>query len=130
MFVNIGVSTTIPSDLVELEYIESTGTQYIDTGYKPNQDTRISTIADFPSSGTAWRWLYGGRASAGSNSLGFLRADNNAYRFDYANSINTLTTKLTGKFTIDSNKNKCYINNELVFTATYTTFASPANIYI
>lgn len=24
-----------------LEYIESTGTQYIDTGFKPNQDTRI-----------------------------------------------------------------------------------------
>lgn len=130
MFVNIGVSTTIPSDLVELEYIESTGTQYIDTGYKPNQDTRISTTADFPSSGAAWRWLYGGRASANSNSLGFLRTDGNAYRFDYANSINTLTTKLTGKFTIDSNKNKCYINNELVFTATYTTFASPVNIYI
>ena len=130
MFVNIGVSSSIPSELVELEYIESTGTQYIDTGFKPNQDTRISTTADFPSSGTAWRWLYGGRTSANSNSLGFLRADNNAYRFDYASSINTLTTKLTGKFIIDSNKNKCYINNELVFTATYTPFTSSANIYI
>lgn len=27
----------------EIEYIESTGTQYIDTGFKPNQDTRVVT---------------------------------------------------------------------------------------
>lgn len=41
MFVNTGISTTVPSGLVELEYIESTGTQYIDTGFKPNQNTRV-----------------------------------------------------------------------------------------
>ena len=79
-------------------------------------------------SGTAW--LYGGRTSAGSNSLGFLCEGGNHYRFDYASSINELATKPTGKFTIDSDKNKCYINGELVFTATYTKFTSPVNMYI
>ena len=38
MFVNTGANTTIPSGLVELEYIQSSGTQYIDTGLKPTQD--------------------------------------------------------------------------------------------
>lgn len=38
MFINTGISTTIPSGLVELEYIKSSGTQYIDTGLKPTQD--------------------------------------------------------------------------------------------
>lgn len=38
MFVNTGASTTVPSGLVELEYIQSSGTQYIDTGLKPTQD--------------------------------------------------------------------------------------------
>ena len=128
MFVNIGVNSSIPSELVELEYIESTGTQYIDTGFKPNQDTRISITVDFPRSGTTW--LYGGRTSAGSNSFGFLCLNGQIYRFDYASSMNELTIKPTGKFTIDSNKNKCYINGELVFTTTYTTFASPVNMYI
>lgn len=128
MFVNIGVNSSIPSELVELEYIESTGTQYIDTGFKPNQDTRISITVDFPRSGTTW--LYGGRTSAGSNSFGFLCLNGQIYRFDYASSMNELTIKPTGKFTIDSNKNKCYINGELAFTATYTTFASPVNMYI
>lgn len=128
MFVNTGVSTTIPSDLVELEYIESTGTQYIDTGFKPNQDTRISITVDFPRSSTTW--LYGGRTAAGSNSFGFLCLNGNTYRFDYASSMNELTAKPTGKFILDSNKNKCYINNELIFTTTYKTFTSPVSMYI
>ena len=118
----------LPSGYTELEYVQSSGTQYIDTGFKPNQDTKISITVDFPLSGTTW--LYGCRTSAQLNKLGFLCIAGNAYRFDYASSANTLTTKPTGKFTIDSDKNKCYINGELVFTATYTTFASPVNMYI
>lgn len=119
---------TLPSGYTQLEYIQSSGSQYINAGFKPNQDTKISITVDFPLSGTTW--LYGGRTSAGSNSLGFLCESGSRYRFDYASSTNALATKPTGKFTIDSDKNKCYINGELVFTATYTTFASPVNMYI
>ena len=118
----------LPDGYTQLEYIQSSGSQYINTGFKPNQDTKISITVDFPLSGTTW--LYGGRTSAGSNSLGFLCEGGNHYRFDYASSINELATKPTGKFTIDSDKNKCYINGELAFTATYKTFASPVNMYI
>lgn len=32
---------SLPSGYTRLEYIESTGTQYIDTGFKPNQNTRV-----------------------------------------------------------------------------------------
>ena len=35
----------MPSGYTEVEYIESTGTQYIDTGFTPNQDTRM--LLDF-----------------------------------------------------------------------------------
>lgn len=38
MFVNTGSSTIISSGLVELEYIEAAGTQYINTGLKPTQN--------------------------------------------------------------------------------------------
>ena len=118
----------LPDGYTQLEYIQSSGSQYINTKFKPNQDTKISITVDFPLSGTSW--LYGGRTSAGSNSLGFLCESGSRYRFDYASSNNALTVKPTGKFTIDSDKNKCYINGELVFTATYKTFASPVNMYI
>ena len=119
---------TLPSDYIQLEYIQSSGSQYINTGFKPNQDTKISITVDFPLSGTTW--LYGSRTSANSNSLGFLCESGSRYRFDYASSTNALTVKPTGKFTIYSDKNKCYINGELVVTATYTTFTSPVNMYI
>ena len=121
-------SGELPVGYTKVEYIQSSGTQYIDTGFKPNQDTRISMTVDFPRSGTTW--LYGGRTSAGSNSFGFLCLSGQMYRFDYASSMNELTTKPTGIFTINSDKNECYINGELAFTATYTTFASPVNMYI
>lgn len=124
---SIGKGYGLPEGYTQLDSISATGTQYIDTGFKPNQDTRISITVDFPLSGTTW--LYGGRTSAGSNSFGFLCAGT-VYRFDYASSMNELTVKPTGKFTIDSDKNKCYINGELAFTATYTTFTSPVNMYI
>ena len=118
----------LPDGYTQLEYIQSSGSQYINTGFKPNQDTKISITVDFPLSGTTW--LYGGRTSVGSNSLGFLCESGSRYRFDYASSATALTVKPTGKFTIDSDKNKCYINGELVVTATYTKFASPVNMYI
>lgn len=44
MFVNTGISTTIPSGLVELEYIESTGTQYLDTGITVNKNDNKELI--------------------------------------------------------------------------------------
>ena len=44
MFVNTGISTTIPSGLVELEYIESTGTQYLDTGITINKNDNKELI--------------------------------------------------------------------------------------
>lgn len=44
MFINTGVSNSIPSELVELEYIESTGTQYIDTGITVNKSDNKELI--------------------------------------------------------------------------------------
>ena len=70
----------LPDGYTQLEYIQSSGSQYINTGFKPNQDTKISITVDFPLSGTSW--LYGGRTSAGSNSLGFLCESGSSYRFD------------------------------------------------
>ena len=31
----------LPDGYTQLKYIESTGTQYINTGFKPNQDARV-----------------------------------------------------------------------------------------
>lgn len=41
----------LPQGFTRVEYIESTGTQYIDTGFKPNQDTRVELIVAYLGSG-------------------------------------------------------------------------------
>ena len=47
----IGVpSGWLPSGYIELEYIESTGNQYIDTGFIPNSNTKIEIQAEIKSS--------------------------------------------------------------------------------
>ena len=34
-------ASRLPEGYAEVQYIQSSGTQYVDTGFKPNQDTRV-----------------------------------------------------------------------------------------
>jgi hypothetical protein len=40
-YIKTGANGSLPSGYAELDYIEKIDSQYIDTGFKPNQDTRI-----------------------------------------------------------------------------------------
>lgn len=117
------------------DYIESTGTQYIDTGFKHNQNTRVVMSAQLISPASSNWWLFGGRTS------------NYEYRHDifyYGSSTkllmtdyNSSSTNRTGfstvnpsdKLFIDYNKNVCTINNEVV-THTAETFQCNYNLYL
>ena len=57
---------SLPSGYKRLEYIQSTGTQYIDTGFKPNNNTRV--VMDL---------LYTGNESI-SNEFGAWNSSNNS----------------------------------------------------
>lgn len=48
----------LPSGYTQIEYLESSGTQYIDTGYKPNANTAIS-IKYYPAVSSTFMCLYG-----------------------------------------------------------------------
>ena len=56
------------SEITKLEYIQSTGTQYIDTGFKPNQNTRVLCEFLTKSSNTS---LFGSQEAWGSKSYSF-----------------------------------------------------------
>ena len=76
--VNAHKNTRLPSDYVEVEYIESTGTQYIDTGFKPRIDTSIDITFRTNASPNDTN-LWGSRISSGNQ--------------DYTIWINTSTNK-------------------------------------
>ena len=119
----------------ELYYIESTGTQYINTGFKPNQDTRIVATMQCVTS-TYYGRLFG---SGTYNSL-------NSVMIDYETGITgTLCIKYGNKtgwtnvssihgdyetHTYDFNKNNFYLDSELVSSNTYGAFQSTSNLGI
>ena len=111
----------------QIEYIESTGTQYIDTGFKPNQDTRV--IFDYYPVDTLDSVIFGSRTSiSSSDKFFFMHAQNtNSLRTDFGS--NDLNTRLnpTTRIEVDKNKNVTTIG-ENVFTNTASNFSSVNNI--
>ena len=70
---------TIPGGYTALEYIQSSGTQYIDTGRKLTQDSDITI--DFMIVGTKNRnaGIFGSRESASKNNLALFQDGGSGY---------------------------------------------------
>ena len=65
----------LPAGYTQLEYIESTGTQYIDTGYKPTSSSVLDlTITNFQTMQTSGKNLFGCGESTWSGSKGWVCA--------------------------------------------------------
>lgn len=122
-------SGKLPEGYTELEYIESTGTQYIDTGVNPNQNTRIICTTNLAKQNTA-AWLFGARNGSGDSTFGFLTYQN-AYRSDYnTNQDQTISDTYTGFFTVDKDKNVTKINGETKITNAVGTFQTSYPMFL
>lgn len=115
-----------------VNYLEAkgTGTTYIDTGFKPNQDTRIVMelhILSWINNTTA---ILGARSSASKLGRVFWFMKANSIRVDYNAQQKTFTCPNHSiKFVIDSNKNVTTVNGTAQ-TFTAETFQSPSNLYL
>lgn len=121
-------SSRLPDGYTEVQYIQSTGTQWINTGFKPNQNTRAALTVDAKPS-TAAEWLFGARNGNTDRTFGLL-SFNSQYRSDYNNSTDEYSTVTpSGKFTVDKDKNVTKFNGTIgvtarsgVFQCTYPMF--------
>ena len=100
---------SLPSGYTRLEYIESTGTQYIDTGFKPNNNTRV--ILDFEPT-AAYSSIVGifgirdTRHATAANMFIFWNNGANTFRTDYFGTNKTMTVStLLVRQTVDKDKN-------------------------
>lgn len=110
---------SLPSGYTKLGYIQSDGSQYIDTGFIPNQDTRL--IIDFEPVSVASTHIFGSRtASSGSDAFVTL-VTGGVYRDDYYNDKVSTSVAPGGRITIDKNKNVTTVGSASV-NHTYTTF--------
>lgn len=122
---------SLPEGYTPVEYIESTGAQYIDTGFKMNQDTRV-VMKVKATSISANAWAFEGRTSSSSASKGvfFYYSSNKLWNVDYNGSSGRKSISgvaATDMLDIDYNKNVCTINGVSV-THTAATFQSSYNL--
>lgn len=106
----------LPSGYRQLNYIESSGTQYIDTGFKHNQDSRIVAQLQQPVAPSSQSWLISARNSSSSASRALVYDPSKKWRVDY-NASSTTGTKYpeaesTDMIYFDFNKNVLTFNGE------------------
>lgn len=121
----------------ELLYLESTGTQYIDTCYIPNQDTRVITEHFYTKQPQNRGFLYGSGVSATDRAFELYTWGNN-WNSPYGNANIVITPKsslfISGKIKIDKNKNNITITysdgTSQAKSGSYMTFNTPRNMWL
>lgn len=120
----------------QVEYIQSSGTQYVDTGFKHNQNTRVKMDVH-PTGFTENAWLFEGRnatgASGASHGIFYYYASTKVWCCDYAGTNNRVTFDTVGatdRMLVDYDKNKCTINGETKTHASTETFQSNYSLYL
>lgn len=131
----------LPSSYQEVEYIESTGTQYINTDFyydgiddkqlrmmwKPTTSMGSKSISGYEQSGIAMRWFFTNYGQAGNNAQYMLYAD---YNNSSQSILQSIGTKYDATFTA---KNGTLTVNEVLtgqsysHTYTSTTTSFPNN---
>lgn len=131
----------VPSIYQQVEYIESSGTQYIDTNFKGNQDTKItceSVISDEFKSGY-YQGLFGATDVNVSTELNRnvihmhrASASNLIIMAAYGNKIKIIgfSGDITKKHIYELDKNIYKVDNEIIYSYPMQTFMCTQNINI
>ena len=117
-------------EYTQLEYVEGDGAQYIDTGYYPNQDTRVVLHCDLNVSGTAP--IFGARTTINGSQSYTLWAIDGIYRFDYqAQKIHLDDVSNTGRRFIltDGYSNRVLLDQKTYNIGNYT-FSVPNTLHL
>lgn len=118
----------LPSGYTKLDYIESSGRQYINTGFKPNQNTRC--VIDIENLSSAQAAFFGARANQNAASFTYFSLTATTGRSDYGSSKQSMSfTNTVGRYTVDQNKNVC-TSNGVTATGTANTFQLTNNLYL
>lgn len=119
----------LPSGYTPLEYIESTGSQYVDTGFKPNQDTRVVMDVE-PTTSQDTKTIFGARIAWKQADYTFWYVNDTQFQTDYGDNVQTVDVdNLFQRITIDKNKNVTTVGSYKV-TNTANAFQSEFPMYL
>lgn len=123
------VPVNLPEGYTQVEYIQSSGTQYIDTGFKPSGGTVVSCKVVFPAK-AAPAWLFGSRVSNNSQAYGFVTVQN-YYRSDYNSTVGKQINLVKSEpFVLLKNGGDTYIDGSEVASVPSGVFQSTNNLFV
>lgn len=140
-FTIISYQNTLPSGYIRLKYLESSGSQYINTGIYPNQDTIVECDCERTETTSSDQFLFGSETKNSDNTYtGYgimaLLAARDSGRDDYGaldpDPTNDLfdISKISGRISVSKIVNVLYINDEKIKEHTYANFSIPYPMYI
>ena len=118
----------LPEGYLQLSYIESSGTQYIDTGFKPNHNTRI--IMDVESTTDGVFAFFGTRDTETTNSYILWQMSTTNLRSDHgAEQLAQTVDSTMSHVTIDKDGNICTFGSEPIQN-TFSEFSCSNNLLL
>lgn len=113
-----------------VEYVQSNGNQYIDSGFTPTSESRILYICDRLESSSADHYFGVRTGMANKNGFSFY-IYNSGWRSGYGTQVGTGTNTPSGRYVIDKNKNITTVNgNFLTMTSKVESFTCDGTAYI
>lgn len=125
----------LPVEYQELQWVSSSGTQYLDCGYLPLETTIVRcTFEVINPIGTAYNALYGANATAGTIPCigGLIRPSQATYNvlYQYGNTTTgNYTVNLSGKHTLEQHMNINMYDGVTLGTYAESTFTIPYVMY-
>lgn len=122
----------LPDNVEQLEYIESTGTQYIDTGVKLNQNSKVEMEIALAEGMTN---IFGSRTSATQNNFTIVFASSTGVAIDFQNYSNNrllvdIPVSLDSPIYYSISKDELKIGDTVKTVQNYSSFETPQTAYI
>lgn len=125
--VEVKPTARLPEEYQEVEYIQSSGKQHINSRFVPNQNTSVVCDVDFAAvSSTAF--LFGSRSSGSTYWYNFL-CTAAGFRSDFYTDT-TAFAHAGGRMLIDKNKNVTTVNEIVVLSSTSGSFSTAYPLYL
>lgn len=130
----------VPNGYTKLEYLQFNGAQWIDTGIVPNQDSRVRVTAMPTNENNCSAFIcgsYGGTGWADKTFGVYFTCTNARLYFNYNSDTliqdsngQDVIRKINTKYYFEINKNKFYVNENLVGSAPVATFTANETLLI
>lgn len=128
MIINYRQAVPMGKPITYVDYIESSGTQYIDIGFKPNNNTRV--VVDIQATKAGTYAVFGARQHTAKQSFTVWMMSSSQFRSDFHSSQNPVNvSSVLNRIVIDKNKNVCLFGDAST-TNPNATFQAPVNLFL